>query len=76
MKHIKEFLCDGQSLTNEEYIEQIPKDLLCMNKICENCFYSKIRYGFRTGFKYLYCTKGILEKEVASNHTCKYWRQK
>ena len=44
-----------------------------MNKTCENCFYSKIRYGFRTGFKYLYCTKGILEKTVASNHTCKYW---
>ena len=44
-----------------------------MNKTCENCLYSKIRYGFRTGFKYLYCTKGILEKTVASNHTCKYW---
>ena len=44
-----------------------------MNKAYENCFY---RYGFRTGFKYLYCMKGILEKEVASNYTCKYWRQK
>ena len=47
-----------------------------MNKVCKNCFYSIIRYGFRTGWKYLYCTKGILEKEVASNYTCKYWRQK
>ena len=47
-----------------------------MNKVCKNCFYSIIRYSFRTGFKYLYCIKDILEKKVASNYTCKYWRQK
>lgn len=47
-----------------------------MNKVCENCFYSIIRYGFHTGWKYLYCTKGIFEKTVDSNHTCKYWGQK
>ena len=40
-----------------------------MNKAHENCFY---RYGFRTGFKYLYYMKGILEKKVASNYTCRY----
>ena len=47
-----------------------------MNKTCENCFYSKVRHGFRTGFKYLYCTKDILEKTVASNNTCKCWSSK
>lgn len=47
-----------------------------MNKIYENCFYSKVRYGFRTGFKYLCCAKGILEKTVASNDTCKCWSSK
>ena len=47
-----------------------------MNKTCENCLYSKIRYGFRTGWEYLYCTKGIFEKTVTSDYSCKSWRSK
>ena len=47
-----------------------------MNKVCENCFYSIIRYGFKTGWKYLYCTKDIFEKTVTSDYSCKCWRNK
>ena len=50
-----------------------------MKKTCENCLCSRVVYGFRTGWKYLYCMldePSIWKdgKEVSPNHVCKYWR--
>lgn len=50
-----------------------------MKKTCENCICSRVSYGFRTGWKYLYCMLDEHSfwrggKEVSSNHVCKYWR--
>ena len=48
-------------------------------KCCENCICSRIEYGFRTGWKYLYCMLDEPSfwrggKAVSGNHVCKYWR--
>ena len=50
-----------------------------MKKTCENCLCSRVVYGFRAGWKYLYCMLDEPSiwrggKEVSSNHVCKYWR--
>lgn len=50
-----------------------------MKKTCENCICVRVSYGFRTGWKYLYCMLDepsfwIGGKEVSSSHVCKYWR--
>ena len=44
-----------------------------------NCICSRIGYGFRTGWKYLYCMLDEPSiwrggKPVAGNHVCKHWR--
>lgn len=49
------------------------------NRICSNCICSRIEYGFRTGWKYLYCMLDEPStwrggKPVAGNHVCKYLR--
>lgn len=48
---------------------------MTMKKTCENCVHSEVSYGFRTGWKYLYC---MLDepygKKVSLIHVCKYWR--
>ena len=48
-------------------------------RCCANCICSRVSYGFRTGWKYLYCMLDEPSfwrggKEVLSNHVCKYWR--
>ena len=55
------------------------KRYLNMKKTCENCICSRLDYGFRTGWKYLYCMLDEPSfwyggKKVSSNHVCKYWR--
>ena len=49
------------------------------SKNCSNCICSRIEYGFRTGWKYLYCMLDEPSawrggKPVAGNHVCKHWR--
>ena len=50
-----------------------------MKKTCENCICSRTTYGFRTGWKYLYCmldepSSWMGGKEVSPNHVCEHWR--
>ena len=50
-----------------------------MKKTCATCLCSKVKYGLRTGWKYLYCmldepSYWIGGKEVSSDHVCEYWR--
>jgi hypothetical protein len=50
-----------------------------MKKTCANCLCSKVKYGLRTGWKYLYCmldesSYWMGGKEVSSEYVCEYWR--
>lgn len=78
-------LCIGRIVVLVNEIEQLRREQMefhakCnIKKTCENCICSRVSYGFRTGWKYMYCmldepSTWIGGKEVSPNHTCKYWR--
>lgn len=64
------------------YARHNDKSLTSLNnfiKTCNNCQFSKIEYGLRSGFPYLYCKREVESvwdrgKEVTLNNTCMKWR--